>query len=249
MDKVKIAFIALGTIIAQALGGWDMALQTLVAFVVIDYATGVMAAIIKKEVSSPRVINIPELKRYFKAQPNKDHYSYNAWNYGRLIFLLRGINFADLAMLTNENLKNGRLIYHRQKTNKMYSVALVPDALKILKFYANDERKTLLPILENDDLDDLSRLPYKIKQQRKTCNKWLGKIGEQLKIEEPLTTYVFRYSHANACKKLGYSKDLISESLGHGYGLAVSSAYLENYDIELIDVMNKIVCNEVIRGK
>lgn len=52
MDKVKIAFIALGTIIAQGLGGWDMTLGTLVAFVIIDYVTGVMAAICRKEISS-----------------------------------------------------------------------------------------------------------------------------------------------------------------------------------------------------
>ncbi|MGJ8661081.1 MAG: phage integrase SAM-like domain-containing protein [Bacteroidota bacterium] len=204
---------------------------------------------IKKESSTPRVASIKELKSFFDYKPNENHYTYNAWNYGMLIFLLRGINFADLAMLTAENLKNGRLIYHRQKTHKMYSVELLPLTVKILSVYASNDHKTLLPILTNDELMDLENLPARIMQKRKTCNKWLKKIGEELDIIEPLSTYVFRYSHANACKNLGYSKDLISESLGHGYGLAVSSAYLENYNIEMVDEMNKVVCSEVLKGK
>lgn len=204
---------------------------------------------IKTGSSKPRVISIPELQKFFSHRPNKDHYAYNAWNYGMLIFLLRGINFADLALLTSDNLKNGRIIYHRRKTHKMYSVELLPDAKQILDEYHCENRKTLLPILTNEEFEAVSQLPYRIEQQRKTTNKWLNKIGKQLDLDEALTTYVFRYSHANACKKLGFSKDMISESLGHGYGLAVSSAYLENYDIELIDEMNKAVCSEVMKGE
>jgi len=204
---------------------------------------------IKTGSAKPRVISIPELHKFFMFQANKDHYRYNAWNYGRLIFLLRGINFADLALLTSDNLKNGRIIYHRRKTHKMYSVELLPDAKQILDEYHCENRKTLLPILTNEEFEAISQLPYRIEQQRKTTNKWLNKIGKQLELDEALTTYVFRYSHANACKKLGFSKDMISESLGHGYGLAVSSAYLENYDIELIDEMNRAVCDEVTKGK
>jgi len=52
MDKIKLALIALSTIIIQALGGWDMSLRVLVSFVIIDYGTGVMAAICRKEISS-----------------------------------------------------------------------------------------------------------------------------------------------------------------------------------------------------
>ncbi len=203
---------------------------------------------IKTGATTPRVITIAELQNFFSYTPNKDDYTHNAWNYGRLIFLLRGINFADLAMLTRDNLKNGRIVYHRRKTHKVYSVELLPLAKQILDEYFSEDRITLLPILTNEELKAVATLPYRIEQQRKTCNKWLDKVGTALKFNEPVTTYVFRYSHANACKKLGYSKDLISESLGHGYGLAVSSAYLENYNVELIDEMNANVCNEVLKG-
>jgi len=203
---------------------------------------------IKRESSTPRVITITDLGKFFTANPDKSSRTYDYWNYGRLIFLLRGINFVDLATLTRENIKGNRLIYRRQKTHKMYSVELLPLVKEIFAEYQSNDRLTLLPIINNAEMQDIPNLTELLQRRRKICNNWLGKLGTDLNFKEAITTYVFRYSHANACKKLGYSKDLISESLGHGYGLAVSSAYLENYNVELIDEMNAVVCNEVLKG-
>lgn len=201
---------------------------------------------IKSESTAPRVASIEELKKFFAHSLAPENPMFDHWNYGRLIFLLRGINFADLAILTRDNIKHGRIVYKRSKTHKLYSVQLLPLAEKILYSYIDDDRITLLPILTNEEYNNKKCLPDRLGQLRKTTNKWLKRIGQELSIEERLSTYVFRYSHANACKKLGYSKDLISESLGHAYGLAVSSAYLENFNVELIDEMNQKVCDEVI---
>ncbi len=43
---------AVGATVTVALGGWDIALQVLVAFVVLDYITGLTVAIAEKKVSS-----------------------------------------------------------------------------------------------------------------------------------------------------------------------------------------------------
>ena len=51
---IKSIIAVIGTVISNWLGGWDVALQVLVAFVVIDYVTGVSAAYHRKEVSSYR---------------------------------------------------------------------------------------------------------------------------------------------------------------------------------------------------
>lgn len=203
---------------------------------------------IKVESTAPRVASIEELKKFFAHSLASEHPIYDHWNFGRLIFMLRGINYADLAILTRDNIKHGRIVYKRSKTHKLYSIELLPLAEKILHSYMDEERTTLLPILTNEEFNNKKCLPDRIGQLRKTSNKWLRRVGQELKIEEGLSTYVFRYSHANACKKLGYSKDLISESLGHSYGLAVSTAYLENFNVELIDEMNLKVVNEVNRG-
>lgn len=41
---IKAAFALLGGAITAALGGWDLALQVLVLFVILDYVTGLIAA-------------------------------------------------------------------------------------------------------------------------------------------------------------------------------------------------------------
>ena len=200
---------------------------------------------IKETCTTPRVANLSELRNYFRFNPAKGTHLYDAWNYGRLIFMLRGINFADLAQLTHENIQHNRIIYQRAKTHKHYSVKLLPLASEIFKEYFDPERKTLLPILTNTELQNKKCIPDRIGQQRKNTNKWLRRIGTQVGINVSMSTYVFRYSHANMCRVLGYSKDIISESLGHAYGLAVTSCYLENYNVELIDEMNLKVCESV----
>lgn len=43
------AFAVVGTVIAEALGGWDAALQTLIICMAVDYLTGLMCALIWKK--------------------------------------------------------------------------------------------------------------------------------------------------------------------------------------------------------
>lgn len=52
LTKINGIVAIMGTIIAKALGGWDMALQVLVGVVVLDYITGVLVAISQKRLSS-----------------------------------------------------------------------------------------------------------------------------------------------------------------------------------------------------
>ena len=52
LNFIKVIFTAIGGYLGYVLGGHDSFLYALIAFVVIDYLTGVMLAIIKKEVSS-----------------------------------------------------------------------------------------------------------------------------------------------------------------------------------------------------
>jgi toxin secretion/phage lysis holin len=52
LATVNSIFAIIGTVIAKALGGWDLALKVLVAMVVLDYVTGVVIAILNKKLSS-----------------------------------------------------------------------------------------------------------------------------------------------------------------------------------------------------
>lgn len=52
MTFLKVGLIGVATFITSLLGGWDHVLVALLIFIALDYVTGLMAAAIKKEVSS-----------------------------------------------------------------------------------------------------------------------------------------------------------------------------------------------------
>ncbi len=52
IEAVQYAFAALGGAVGAVMGGFDGFLYALIVFVVVDYLTGVMVAVLKKELSS-----------------------------------------------------------------------------------------------------------------------------------------------------------------------------------------------------
>jgi integrase len=197
---------------------------------------------IKKELTTPRVLNKQELQRYFNLTIDEASPEYKYWCIGKLLFMLRGINITDLLMLTKQNINNERLIYRRSKTGKLYSIKLTAEIYQLLDSFS--ATTTLLGISELSELKS-SRRVENITQRRKVINHHLAKIGESLGCREKLTTYVFRYSYANLAKQMGYSKDIIAEALGHEYGNAVTGIYLEQFDQEVVDKMNQDLIDSV----
>ncbi len=52
VDTTQIAIAAIGGYLGYYLGGWDGFIYALVAFVTIDYLTGIMVAVLEKKLSS-----------------------------------------------------------------------------------------------------------------------------------------------------------------------------------------------------
>ncbi|MFM1947024.1 MAG: hypothetical protein RL207_1307 [Bacteroidota bacterium] len=190
----------------------------------------------RKEKTVPRVMTMEEIKSYFSLNLPPTHPSYTYWNIGRLIFMLRGINLRDLILLKPECLKNGRLIYRRAKTGKLYSIQVTPEITATLSTFTPNE--TLLGVLTRAQLNSSFKINH-FQQFLKVTNKHLKNIGAFLEVNEPISTYVFRYTYANLAKQLGYSKDLIAEALGHEYGNSVTGIYLEQFDNDVVDRMNQ----------
>ncbi|NVJ85792.1 MAG: site-specific integrase [Algoriphagus sp.] len=203
---------------------------------------------IKKEKTVPRVLSLEEIKTYFQTKINKDDPLFKAWNVGKLLFMLRGINLRDLLYLTEDNLRAGRIIYKRGKTGKMYSIILSPEIEKCLKLFQND-RKTLMGIMLDEYLENPTKSLHSRAQITKRLNTKLKLLGERMGFQERLTTYVFRYTYANVARKLGYSKDLIAEALGHEYGNSVTGIYLELFDQETLDKMADHILQVVTNQK
>lgn len=197
---------------------------------------------IKKEATIPHPISKEELRKYFNLNLDPRSFLYDSWLLGKLIFLLAGINVADLFRLTDENLKPGRVIYFRSKTKRMYSIKILPEAAEILNLFKKKETKTLCGVLNDEELENKSNLPFIIQQKNHLMNNHLKKISVKIGCKEKIRGYTFRYTIANLCKQMGYDVQLISELLGHSYGSKVTGIYLEAYDKKLIDEMHEKVC-------
>jgi integrase len=148
-------------------------------------------------------------------------------------YFMGGINFVDMAYLTESNIIDGRLIYKRKKTSKLINLPLQERALLVLKEYDGKNKPYLFPIfssLHKTEQQKLNRLHKVISK----VNKELKAIGKELNIPIKLTTYVARHSYATVLKRAGVSTSIISESLGHS-SEKITQIYLDSFENKQID--------------
>ncbi|MBL7683836.1 MAG: site-specific integrase [Flavipsychrobacter sp.] len=203
---------------------------------------------IRNEKTMSRALTHQEIRSIAQLELVADTPIWHWRNYFMLSFCLIGINFTDLLTLTSKNIMDGRVVFRRSKTKKLYSIKLHEKALKILSCYSGEKLSDmgyLLPVLKMG----VSPLQQKndIKQAVKTCNDYLKRIASDCSIKKDITTYYARYTWANIAKQLGHSKDKIAEALGHEYGNSVTGIYLDNYDNDVIDAINAQVIDTVYK--
>lgn len=194
---------------------------------------------IKSQRTTNRAISKTDLKSLIELLPGEeDSPSWNALNYFMLSFYLRGISFTDMAYLKRSSIVNGRILYKRRKTHKLYSIKLFTPAERIIEYFQSNDNVYLLPVLNQETIEDSKEAKRLISQWIKTTNKYLKRLGERLELNIPLTTYVSRYSFATIAKHLGYSNELIAEALGHEYGNKTTNIYLDVFDENKLDTMH-----------
>ena len=148
-------------------------------------------------------------------------------------YLMGGINFADMSMLTQDNIDGDRLVYVRQKTKKTIMLPLSSEARSIIHKYKDGKRKYLFPVLDNRKRT-IMQTRHRIYDVLANVNGHLETIGRSLGIELKLTTYVARHSYATVLKRSGVSTSIISESLGHS-SERVTQVYLDSFENKQID--------------
>lgn len=195
---------------------------------------------IKTEKTISRAITTKELDKIREMPLKVNSLAWHNRNIFFLIFNLIGISIIDLILLEASSIQNGRIVYRRRKTGKLYSIKLTPEAERLIQLYKDVDGRHLISFFKFNAVAK-NEVRKEAGLRIKSCNNQLKKIGKALKLEIPLTTYVARYTWANVAKSLGYPKDQIAEALGHEYGNRITGIYLDNYGNEVIDEMNEHV--------
>lgn len=196
---------------------------------------------IKTEKTAKRAILKDDIAKLLDIHVEKNSTCWKSLNYFMLSFYLRGMSFTDLAYLKHSNIIDGRIEYKRRKTHKNYSVKLFPEAESIINQMHVPGSDYLLPIMPNNVPEDSIRAKRIIQQCIKTTNKYLKRLSADCGLLNSTQTYSSRHGYATIAKRLGYSNELIAESLGHENGNKITNIYLDTYDTEVIDAMHQHV--------
>ncbi len=148
-------------------------------------------------------------------------------------YLCAGINFIDMAKLKHTNIRGNQLIYNREKTKKLITIPMQTKAIQLIEKYSNDKSPFIFPILSPFHKTEI-QIANRLHKVLAKINKYLKKIGNNLDLPLPLTTYVARHSFATVLKRAGISTSIISESLGHS-SERVTQIYLDSFDNEQIN--------------
>ena len=198
---------------------------------------------IKPVATAKRALSVDELRALFRA--DVEPFAQKYLDCFKLIFFLIGINVVDLCRL--QEIRGGRVEFHRSKTGRLYSIKVEPEAWDIIDRYRG--RGQLLDILDRytNHKDYTHRLNENLQKIGKV--ERLGRGGK--KIYTPmfpgLTSYWARHSWATIAASLDIPKETIAAALGHG-GNSVTDIYID-FDREKVDRANRQVLDWVLYGK
>ncbi|MDL2315405.1 site-specific integrase [Bacteroidales bacterium OttesenSCG-928-C19] len=158
---------------------------------------------------------------------DKNSYTILAIDIFTFSYYMGGINFADIAYLTKDNIIENRIVYSRKKTSKLITLPIHPKAMDILMKYGVKD-VYIFPILSPFHKSEQQRRD-RIHKCITKVNKALKDIGKELNLPIKLTTYVARHSFATVLKRSGVSTSIISESLGHS-SEKITQVYLDSFE-------------------
>lgn len=197
---------------------------------------------IKPVATAKRSFTVEQLRKYFNADLESHLVKYV--DFFKLTFYLIGINTVDLCHL--KDITDGRIEFHRAKTNRLYSIKVEPEAYELIEKYRG--KKYLLDVLDSyENYRTYSRI----------LNSMLKRVGtfelnsNGKKIYTPMfpniTTYWARHTWATIAASLEIPKETIAAALGHG-GNTVTDIYID-FDRRKIDEANRRVLDWVLYGK
>ncbi|MCD8183315.1 MAG: site-specific integrase [Bacteroides sp.] len=168
-----------------------------------------------------------------------------------LLFLLRGMPFADLARLRKCDLQGSEITYCRRKTGKTLTVRLTPDAATLIRCCADrhPDSPYLLDILWHDAAPRQASIGSREEYLHycrvlRSFNRRLKLLAQRLNIKEPLSSYTARHTWATTAYHRKCATGIISQALGHS-SVKVTETYLKPFADEEMDKTNRKIIHYV----
>lgn len=164
----------------------------------------------------------------------------------KLSFMLMGINFADMLNLKRSDMREGRIVFNRHKTARLYSMKVEPEALALIEKYAGKDH--LLSIMDGrkDYLQYVRQTNNALRKIGDCDRSGLGGKKTHHAICPELSTYWARHTWATIAASLDIPKETIAAALGHG-GNTVTDIYID-FDRKKVDEANRKVLDHVLYG-
>ena len=157
----------------------------------------------------------------------------------RLMFAFSGIAFVDLAHLKWENIRDGILQYHRQKSGSLIQLEIPSGALRLLDELSACTAKEsfyLFPFLSGRRTGEAAYKEYNRTLSR--FNRDLKLLARSTGVTLPVTSYTIRHSFASFLKEQDVSIEVISELLGHK-SIKTTQIYLKSFSLERLSKVNR----------
>ena len=169
-----------------------------------------------------------------------------ALDYWIFSFLCNGMNFKDIALLTNKKINGDFIEFYRSKTENTTRDGALPIKVPIsdrIKEIMDRSRVSkgkpedyMFPVLERGM--DLIQIEKRISTFIRNTNKALNDIGIALDLPLKLTTYVARHCFATIQKNNGAPLIYIKEALGHS-NITTTQDYFGSFDDDSLKTMHE----------
>ncbi len=155
-------------------------------------------------------------------------------------FYTRGMSFVDIAYLRQSDLVGGVLTYRRRKTRQELYIRWEPQMQAIVDRYHQSGSPYLLPLITDTDKDAYAQY----KNRCHSINRYLKRLGRELGLPIPLTTYVARHSWASLAQSSRVAISTISAAMGHD-SERTTRIYLASLDTATVDRANRRVIADI----
>ena len=206
---------------------------------------------IKQKKTRKRALPVQKLRELFdyKVEPFMQKYI----DTFKLTFFLIGINPVDLC--GDLKLEEGRIIYDRSKTGRLYNIKLEPEAAELLDKYKGkahlfglaEKTRNYHSFVTNLDkylkqIGPVELIPNPNKHRSPKAKKFLKVRTSAF---PGISIYWARHTWATIAASLDIPKETISAALGHGYGNQTTSIYID-FDMKKVDDANRRVIDYVL---